>query len=685
MFRRVRIKDHWGERRVFTIRSIVAGIVVAVLLLTVAARLFYLQVVRYTYYTDLSQGNRVRVEPIPPARGLILDRRGVILADNMPAYQLEVERDQVGSLEQLRASLARLAQLGLLDPGDLPHILQTVLSHRPYESVPIKLALTDQEMAIFALHRFEFDGIDVHTRLSRNYPFGPLTAQAIGYVGAIGPRDLEHIDPTLYAGTTLIGKLGLERTYESTLHGKPGFREVLVNAAGRPVTREGPYRPKLKTKLPVAGSDLILSLDLRVQRVAQEALQGLRGAVVAIDPRNGDVIALASSPSFDPNEFARGLTFKEYRALLDDPNKPMLNRALQGAYPPGSTAKPYYALAALHYGVITPDEQIFCPGYFHLPGSSHLYHCWKHGGHGEISMRRAIAQSCDVYFYNVANRLGIDRMHHFLSQFGFGKPTGIDIPGEASGLMPSPEWKRHAFKNPADQVWFPGETLIVGIGQGYMLATPLQLAHAVATIAARGRSFVPRLVIGIRPPGAKHMIPLPPIPEPRVRGITPAQWEVVDEGMEDATKPGGTAWQIGQNAPYQIAAKTGTAQVFSLRKNERYNEKTINADLRDNALFISFAPADDPKLAVAVMVEHATGEGGQVAAPIARKVFDAYLLPPPTTARSTTARSTTARSTTARPATAVPAAPTRPMPRPADRTGAARGERRPEHGMVGTR
>jgi penicillin-binding protein 2 len=668
VIRRVRIKDHWGERRVFTIRSIVAGVLVAVLLLTIAARLFYLQVVRYAYYSELSQGNRVRVEPIPPARGLILDRHGVILADNMPAYQLEVERDQVGSLKQLRASLARLAQLGLLDPGDLPRIEQTILSHRPYESVPIKLALTDQEMAVFALHRFEFNGIDVHTRLSRNYPFGPLTAQAIGYVGAIGPRDLAHIDPTLYAGTTLIGKLGIERTYESTLHGKPGFREVLVNAAGRPVTREGPYRPKLQTKLPVAGADLVLSLDMRVQRAAQEALQGLRGAVVAIDPRNGDVIALASSPSFDPNEFARGLTFKEYRALLADPDKPMLNRALQGAYPPGSTAKPYYALAALHYGVMAPDDHILCPGYFHLPGSSHLYHCWKHGGHGEISMRRAIAQSCDVYFYNVANRLGIDRMHHFLSEFGFGKPTGIDIPGEMSGLMPSPEWKRHAFKNPADQVWFPGETLIVGIGQGYMLATPLQLAHAVATIAARGHSFVPRLVIGIRPPGAKRMIRLPPIPGPTVRGLTPAQWEVVDEGMEDATKPGGTAWRVGLNAPYQMAAKTGTAQVFSLRKNERYNEKTINADLRDNALFISFAPADDPKLAVAVMVENATGEGGQVAAPIARKVFDAYLLPP----------------TSASPGATPPAATPRRPARPLARTNPERRGHPTDHGVTET-
>ncbi|NNM61062.1 MAG: penicillin-binding protein 2 [Steroidobacteraceae bacterium] len=627
MVRRVRIKDHWSERRIFTFRSIVAGVIVALLLLTVASRLFYLQVVRYAYYSQLSQGNRVRIEPIPPSRGLILDRNGVILADNMPAFQLEVERDQVGNTRQLDASLERLVQIGLLDAADLPAIKRSIMSRPAYESVPIKLEMTDREMAVFALHRFEFNGIDVHTRLTRHYPFGPLAVHALGYVAAISARDLAHIDPAVYAGTTLIGKLGVERAYESELHGKPGFREVLVNAAGRPVTKEGAYHPKLKTQLPVAGSTLVLGIDVRVQRAAEDALQGLRGAVVAIDPKNGDVIALASSPAFDPNEFARGLTDKQYAALEDDPDKPLINRALAGAYPPGSTAKPYYALAALHYGVITPDQHILCPGYFRLPHSLHLYHCWKHGGHGEISMRRAIAQSCDVYFYNVANMLGIDRMHHFLSEFGFGKPTGIDIPGEVRGLMPSPQWKRHAFKGRANQVWFPGETLIVGIGQGYMLATPLQLAHAVATIAAHGHGFKPRLVIGIRPPGSTRMIRLPPRPDPPVRGITPDQWQVVYEGMEQAARPGGTAARMAAGAPYLIAAKTGTAQVFSLGKNEKYNAKTIKARLRDNALFIAFAPADDPKLAVAVMVEHASGEGGAVAGPIARKVFDAYLLP----------------------------------------------------------
>ncbi|HUX72930.1 MAG TPA: penicillin-binding protein 2 [Steroidobacteraceae bacterium] len=627
MVRRVRIKDHWGERRIFTVRSIVAGVIVALLLLTVASRLYFLQVLRYDYYAALSQGNRVRIEPIPPNRGLIFDRNGVVLADNLPSYQLELVREQVGTQGQLDESLARLVAIGLLDAGDVPSIKEDILSHRNYESVPIKLQLTDEEMAIFALHRFQFGGIDIHTRLTRHYPFGPLAVHALGYVAAISERDLKHIDPAAYAGTTLIGKLGIEGAYESVLHGKPGFREVLVNAAGRPVQKQGAYTPKLATRPPVAGSDLILSLDMRVQRAAEEGLQGLRGAVVAIDPNNGDVVALASTPGFDPNEFARGLTNKQYDALQSDPDKPLINRALRGAYPPGSTVKPYYALAALHYAVMTPDQTIFCPGHFNLPGSRHIFHDWKHGGHGTISMRRAIAQSCDVYFFNVAEKLGIDRMHSFMTKFGFGRLTGIDIPGEQRGLMPSPAWKRRAYKNPADQVWFPGETVIVGIGQGYMLATPLQLAHAVAVIATRGREFAPRLVTGVRAPGSRHVTRLPLKPQPGVAFVTADQWSVVVEGMEEAAQPGGTAARMAAGAPYKLAAKTGTAQVFSLGQNQKYNLKQVAARLRDNALFVSFAPADDPKLAVAVMVENAAGEGGSVAGPIARKVFDAYLLP----------------------------------------------------------
>jgi len=624
--RRVRIKDHWAEQRIFTIRGIVAGVIVAVLLLTVAGRLFYLQVIKHDYYAELSQGNRVHTDPIPPSRGLILDRHGVVLADNLPAFQLELVREQVGGMAELDAALARLVAIGLLDADELRGLKRTILSHHVYESVPLKLALDDEEMARFAVHRYEFTGVDIRTRLSRHYPFGAMAVHALGYVAAISEQDLTRIDSATYAGTTLIGKLGVEGAYENDLHGTPGYREVLVNAAGRPVERQGAYTPKLNTRQPIAGSDLILSLDMRVQRAAEDALSGKRGAAIAIDPHTGDVIALASTPGFDPNAFARGLTTKQYDALQNDIDKPLINRALRGAYPPGSTVKPFFALAALKYGVMTPEQTIFCPGHFSLPGSSHLFRDWKPKGHGTISMRHAIQQSCDVYFYTVANKLGIDRMHDFMATFGFGDLTGIDIPGEKPGLMPSTEWKRHAYKKAAEQVWFAGETISVGIGQGYMLATPMQLAHAVSGIASRGQIFKPRLVTAVRAPGSDTLTPRPVQQEPSLTAVAEDQWGVIVDGMELATGPGGTAAAATAGSPYKIAGKTGSAQVFSIGQNEKYNEKQLSERMLDHALFISFAPAEDPKLAVAVFVENGK-HGGSTAAPIARKMFDAYLLP----------------------------------------------------------
>ncbi len=626
MPRRVRIKDHWAEQRIFTIRGIVAGVIVAVLLLTVAGRLFYLQVIKHDYYAELSQGNRVHTDPIPPSRGLILDRHGVVLADNLPAFQLELVREQVGGMAELDAALARLVAIGLLDADELRGLKRTILSHHVYESVPLKLALDDEEMARFAVHRYEFTGVDIRTRLSRHYPFGAMAVHALGYVAAISEQDLTRIDSATYAGTTLIGKLGVEGAYENDLHGTPGYREVLVNAAGRPVERQGAYTPKLNTRQPIAGSDLILSLDMRVQRAAEDALSGKRGAAIAIDPHTGDVIALASTPGFDPNAFARGLTTKQYDALQNDIDKPLINRALRGAYPPGSTVKPFFALAALKYGVMTPEQTIFCPGHFSLPGSSHLFRDWKPKGHGTISMRHAIQQSCDVYFYTVANKLGIDRMHDFMATFGFGDLTGIDIPGEKPGLMPSTEWKRHAYKKAAEQVWFAGETISVGIGQGYMLATPMQLAHAVSGIASRGQIFKPRLVTAVRAPGSDTLTPRPVQQEPSLTAVAEDQWGVIVDGMELATGPGGTAAAATAGSPYKIAGKTGSAQVFTIGQNEKYNEKQLSERMLDHALFISFAPAEDPKLAVAVFVENGK-HGGSTAAPIARKMFDAYLLP----------------------------------------------------------
>ncbi len=623
--RQSRIKNYFAENRLFAVRSIVAGLIAAVCLLLVGSRLFYLQVLRYDYYSTLSQGNRIRTEPIPPSRGLILDRHGVILADNLPAFQIELVREQVGDAKSLDATLTALVDIGLLRSEDVANIRRTVLLHKVYESVPVKLQLTEEEMAVFAVHRHQFTGVDIRTRLARHYPLGATAVHAIGYVSAINEQDLKQIDSAEYAGTSLIGKLGVEGAYEQQLHGRPGFREILVNAAGRPVDKQGDYTPHLDVRPPVAGDDLILGLDIKVQKVAEDALAGKRGSVVAIDPRTGDVIALASMPGFDPNWFVRGLSVAQFNLLQNDIDKPLLNRALRGAYPPGSTVKPLYALAAQKYGIFTPLQEEFCGGFFSLPGSSHQYRDDKK--HGFLSMRQAIAQSCDVYFFKLAERLGIDRMADFMKTFGYGVLTGVDIPGEKAGLYASPEWKRHAFRRPADQVWFAGETISMGIGQGAITVTPLQQAHFAAEIAERGQLIAaPRLVSAIRTAGSSRILARNPRLVAPINIATAEQWGVVYDGMVAVVSgPGGTAYASGIGAKYKFAGKTGTAQVFTIKQTESTRAKIQDERKRDHAWFIAFAPAEDPKIAVAVLVENG-GFGASAAAPIARKVLDAYLL-----------------------------------------------------------
>jgi penicillin-binding protein 2 len=624
MVSRVRIKDHWAEQRIFTFRSIVAGVLVAALLLTVAGRLFYLQVLRYQYYAELSQGNRVRTDPVPPSRGLILDRHGVVLAENRPSYQIEVVRELVGDVHALDAALAQLSAIGLLRGTEIPNIRRTVLLHKVYESVPIKLQLNDDEMALFAVHRWQFSGIDIRARLARYYPLKDIAVHAIGYVSAINEEDLKQIDSAEYAGTSLIGKVGVEGAYEQQLHGKPGFKEILVNAAGRPVDKQGIYAPQLASRAPVAGTDLILGLDIRVQKVAEEALAGKRGSIVALDPRTGDIIALVSAPGFDPNDFVRGLTVEHYNEFQNDIDKPLLNRALRGAYPPGSTVKPLYALAAQVYGIMTPQQIEFCPGFFTLRGSSNKYR--DDQKHGSLAMREAIAKSCDVYFYRVAERMGIGRMDEFMKSFGYGALTGVDIPGEKPGLYASPEWKRHNFKRAAEQVWFPGETISMGIGQGPITVTPLQQAHFAAELAERGQIIaVPRLVTASRTAGSDVRAPRDPTFLPAIKIGTEEQWSVIYDGMIGATTIG-TAYMAGRGAKYKIAGKTGTAQVFTIKQTENTRAKIVDERKRDHAWFIAYAPADDPKIAISVLVENG-GFGAAAAAPVARKVLDAYLLP----------------------------------------------------------
>jgi penicillin-binding protein 2 len=623
--RQSRIKNYFAESRLFTVRSIVAGVFAAVLLLAVAGRLFYLQVLKHDYYATLSQGNSIRNEPIPPSRGLILDRHGVVLADNLPAFNVELVREQVGDNKALDATLAQLVSIGLLRGDEVNNIRRTILVHKVYESVPIKLLLNEEEMALFAVHRYQFTGVDIRARLARHYPLREIGVHAIGYVSAINEADLKLIDSAEYAGTSLIGKLGVEGAYEQQLHGKPGFREIEVNAAGRPVEKQGGYAPRLNTRPPVAGEDLILGMDVRVQKVAEEALVGKRGAVVALDPRTGDVIALASTPGFDPNDFVRGLSVAQYAALANNIDIPLLNRALRGAYPPGSTVKPLYALAAQKYNIISPTQEEFCPGVFTLRGSAHEYRDDKK--HGFLDMRRAISVSCDVYFFRAAEKLGIERMAPFMTTFGYGVLTGIDIPGEKPGLYASPEWKKRAFKRAADQVWFPGETVSMGIGQGPITVTPLQQAHFAAEIAERGQIIAaPRLVAAMRPAGSTTIIPRSPQLTPPINIATDEQWSVVYDGMVGAVYgPGGTAYAVGVGSKYKIAGKTGTAQVIAIKQNEKYHVKDVAERNRDHAWFIAYAPADDPKIAISVLVENG-GFGAAAAAPIARKVLDSYLL-----------------------------------------------------------
>jgi penicillin-binding protein 2 len=616
---RVRIKDRWNEQRIFTQRTLGAMVVISALVLTLVGRLVYLQIWRHDYYVELSQGNRVRLDPIPASRGLILDRNGRVLADNEPAYQLELIREQVPDLDD---TLRRLAALGLIDGEEVEDTRHMILSRRSFDNVPVRLRLTDEEIGRFAVHRYEFPGVDLATRQTRHYPFGQLGVHALGYVSAISEQDLEHIDRASYAGTTLIGKLGIESAFERELHGKNGFREILVNAQGRSVQRQGAYAPELHSLPPVAGEDLVLAMDLQAQQAAEDGLGEHRGAVVAIDPNTGDVLALASRPGFDPASFARGLTRSEYAALSDDIDKPLLNRALRGTYPSGSTIKPALALAALTYHLVDPNRQEFCSGVFHLPGSSLLFREGKTGRHGYLDLTHAIAKSCDVYFFGLAATVGGERIANFLTQFGYGALTGIDISGEKPGLLPSPEWKRQAFKRPADQVWFPGDSVNFGIGQGYLLVTPLQLAHVAAVLAERGRSFRPRLVTGVRDLAGK-LTAIPPTPNPPVTGVSDADWDTVLGGMVGAATYG-TAAAISKGASYTIAGKTGTAQVFTVSRSERLTDKVAER-LKDHSWFIAFAPVEAPRIAVAVLVENG-GFGASAAAPIARRVMDAYLL-----------------------------------------------------------
>ncbi len=615
MARALRIKDHWREQQLFTGRLLASSLMVLGLMGLVMGRLVQLQVGQYEYFSAQSSGNRIRVQPIPPIRGLILDRNEQVLAENTPGYQLEMTPEQVPDMAD---TLRRLVASGILEEADVPELKEAVGSRRSFDTVVVAERLTDEELAVFAVRRPNFPGLEIRARLGRSYPYGAATAHLLGYVGGISADDKKTLDAVEYAGTTHVGKISVERSFEAKLHGTSGHEDVVVNVHGRKMQVLDRVR-----SLP--GRDVILTIDMAAQLAGFKALEGRRGAAVAIDPRNGEVLAFVSTPAYDPNALSAGLSRRAYLALQEDIDRPMFNRALRGQYPPGSTIKPIVALAALHYGVTTPERRVGCRGFFTLPGSSHRFRDWRPAGHGSVDLYNAIEQSCDVYFYSMARELGIERMGDFLKDFGLGTATGVDIGGEQPGLVPSPAWKKKAFRQPGARVWFPGETVIAGIGQGYLLVTPLQLAHVAATTAARGQRFQPMLVKALRNPANGTIeyeapTPLPPVPEQ-----DSAWWDAIIEGMHGVMQgPRGTARGVGLTAAYPIAGKSGTAQVFSIGQKEKYVAKDVAERRRDHALFIAFAPIAEPRIAVAVIIEN--GESGsKAAAPIALAVIDAYL------------------------------------------------------------
>lgn len=596
------LKNHQREIYFFRLRLILSLVFVLVLVFILLLRLFYLQIVRQSDFSTLADKNRISIVPIVPNRGLIQDRNGVVLAQNYSGYTLEISPANVADLE---ATINALSALVDIQPKDRKRFKKLLTESHTSNSYPIRSRLNDAEVARFASQRFRFPGVEIKARLFREYPYRDRTAHLIGYVGRINDKDFAQLEENQlaenYRGSDYIGKIGIEQSYEKELHGTTGFEQVEVDAAGRGVR-------VLSRTAPESGKALTLTVDIKLQEIAEEAFGNFRGALVAIDPSNGEVLAFVSRPGYDPNLFVDGIDTETWDALNSSLDVPLNNRALRGQYPPGSTIKPFMALAGLESGKRTPSYSISDPGYFNLPGSRHQYRDWKVGGHGTVDMFKSIVISCDTYYYGLAVDLGIDAVHTYLERFGFGKETGLDMNGESAGLLPSQDWKRRRF----NQIWYPGDTVSVGIGQGYTLVTPLQLAYATAILANDG--------IGYRPHLVKQEAPV----DIRLE-LKPEHLDLVKRAMTAVTLPGGTAAYAGSGASYAFAGKTGTAQVIGIKQGKKYVEKDVNEYHRDHAWFIAFAPADKPRIALAVLAENA-GHGGSISAPIARKVIDYYLL-----------------------------------------------------------
>ncbi|HSS64803.1 MAG TPA: penicillin-binding protein 2 [Gammaproteobacteria bacterium] len=605
------IKDIAQEAQLIKSRVVICCVLIACMSVVILVRMFQLQVVGYEHFATLSEDNRVKIVPVAPTRGLVFDRNGTVIAQNVPTYSLEVVPEAVRDIDGLIADLRRMIPISEDDEARFRELLK---KKRRFDSLPLRYRLNEQEVARFSVNRHMFPGVDVQARLSRDYPLSEIGSHLIGYVGRINEEELQTIDTSNYRATAHIGKTGVEQAYEDLLHGTVGYQHVETNAQGRTLR-------VLQRKDPVPGSSLYLTIDVGLQAVAEQALGEENGAVVAIEPASGDVLALVSVPTYDPNLFVDGIDKATYDTLIGSPDRPLFNRAINGQYPPGSTVKPFYGLAGLEHKLDQAHETTFCPGYFQLPGKERRYRDWKKGGHGRVDLNRAIVESCDVYFYVLSQNLGIERMHNFMTRFGFGSPTGIDLKGESDGLMPSPKWKRRNRNQP----WYPGETLITGIGQGFMLTTPLQLASATATLAMRGLRLKPEVLLRRVDPATLEPVEHVPNPPEVIEPGSAKNWDDIVEAMRQVVHgPRGTARRISIGATYQMAGKTGTAQVFSVGQNEEYEEEEVEKRLRDHGLFIAFAPVDKPKIAVAVVAENG-GSGSRSAAPIARKVIDYYL------------------------------------------------------------
>jgi len=605
-------KDTAAERRLFQRRAVVMLTLVVALTGILVARMYQLQLVEHEIYTTLSDKNRVQVQSVAPPRGLIYDRNGELLAENRPVFSVTLVPELVGDMDQALASLGQLVSVSEEDLERFRRRLEE--RRRPYQALPLRYDLNEQEIARLAVHRHELPGVEVAAELVRYYPHGELTAHALGYVGRINREELQRIDPVNYAGTNYIGKSGVERFYKELLHGQVGYEHVETNARGRTLR-------VLERQNPVPGEDIELHMDLRMQRLAHELLDGRRGAIVAVEPSTGGLLALASVPGFDANQFVTGISVDAYRELSQSRDNPLFNRALRGQYPPGSTLKPMLAVAGLDSGATTRDKTIWDPGYFRLQSGGRPWRDWKRGGHGWVDLKDSVAQSCDIYFYEMAVEMGVDTMHDYLSKFGFGEDATLDVSGALSGIVPSRDWKRAVHNEP----WYPGDSVNLGIGQGFMLATPLQLATATSVIANRGTWSEPRLLKGVMGDVTVDEV----LPRQTHESITlqnPDTWEFVADAMAEVMHGAkGTARGAARGASYRMAGKTGTAQVFSLAEDEEYEEEEIRERLRDHALFVGFAPVNTPKIAVAVIVENG-GSGSGTAAPVARAMFDAWLL-----------------------------------------------------------